>query len=269
MRDMQDVADLLSWNAGDFQNHWEAVRAFVANRGFAYARAASDELMKSPEASSRALALDIIGALLEVNAVDVGAILIYVERALTHADEDLRWAAVNALTCTDDERVIPLLLSATKDPAADVRWKAVSNLPRPKQVVSEPRDPTVVALIQSLEDDDADVRDRAAFAVGVQTDADSEAIRDALLRHITDPGADTAGEVARALARRHDERIVPFLNARLTDPSVGNLFVEAAGDLADPRLLPALLRLRDMHWQDADPLPSVLSYAIERCTVPG
>jgi hypothetical protein len=57
------------------------------------------------------------------------------------------------------------------------------------------------------------------------------------------------------LARRGDPRVFPLLVDRLADSDVGNLIVEAAAELADPRLLPALRKLQAAGWQQTDPLP--------------
>ncbi len=49
------------------------------------------------------------------------------------------------------------------------------------------------------------------------------------------------------------------------EPEAGNLVVEAAAELADPRLHPALLALRERGWARDDPRPWWLDQAIKRC----
>ena len=48
---------------------------------------------------------------------------------------------------------------------------------------------------------------------------------------------------------------------------VGDLWVEAAGELADPELLPLLEQLRERGWEEDEEVarPHVLAEAIERC----
>jgi HEAT repeat protein len=66
------------------------------------------------------------------------------------------------------------------------------------------------------------------------------------------------------LGRRGDTRWLPVLLERLKDPDVGNLWVEAAAELADPSALPLLLHLLGLGWGQGDPRPQVLDAAINR-----
>jgi len=126
--------------------------------------------------------------------------------------------------------------------------------------------PVVAALLQALRDPRAGVRDWAAFGLGVQRDVDTPQMRDALYGLLSDPEEDTAGEAAVGLARRKDPRLLDPLQARLSGTDVGNLWVEAAAELGDRRLLPVLLQLKASGWQNDEPRPSVLDDAIERCS---
>lgn len=148
-----------------------------------------------------------------------------------------------------------------------MRFKAIVALSVPAD--DEPdQGPVVDALLEVLHDPSPEVRNWATFALGVQRDVDTPPVRDALMAMLTDDdnGADTAGEAAVALAKRADPRIFEPLLARLSDPEVGNLWVEAAVELADPRLVPALERLKAAGWKDDDPRPEVLDEAIVRCS---
>ncbi|HWL38479.1 MAG TPA: HEAT repeat domain-containing protein [Frankiaceae bacterium] len=146
------------------------------------------------------------------------------------------------------------------DPDPQVRLEAVSDLPldldRPA-----PDHPNVRALIRALDDPDAEVRDWATFGLGVQLDVDSPEIREALFRMLGDTEADTAGEAAVGLARRKDPRVYERVLAELSRRP-GNLWVEAAAELADQRLVPVLLRLKADGWDDG---PDLLAEAIEAC----
>ncbi len=168
-----------------------------------------------------------------------------------------------------DPRVATLLLRFVDDEDARIRWQAVVSLPHTRDGELTPEDPVVVALVRALDDPDADVRDWAACGLGAMLDVDSPRIRDALARHCyDDDGSDTAGEALVGLARRGDPRAIPRLMELLADPRTGNLIVEAAGETADPRLLPLLLALKQQGWeQDDEPRPEVLDEAIARCAV--
>lgn len=135
------------------------------------------------------------------------------------------------------------------DEDEDVRLRATAGLSVPAD--DEPaQGPVVDALLEALGDSCADVRDRAAFALGVQRDVDSTEVRDALLARFSDDDeADTPGEAAVGLARRGDPRALKRLLERLSDADVGNLWVEAAAELGNARLLPVLLQLKSSGWQ--------------------
>jgi HEAT repeat protein len=120
----------------------------------------------------------------------------------------------------------------------------------------------VPALIDLMDDEDEDVRDWATFGLGVQLEADGPEIRDALARRITDPGNDTSGEALVGLARRKDPRCFEPISEALRFSVVGNLIVEAAAQLGDPRLLPALEALDRAGWAKDDPRGEWLGKAI-------
>jgi HEAT repeat protein len=169
----------------------------------------------------------------------------------------LRRAAANALACiVDDARVLGPLLRFAGDEDPVVRWQVARGIPVPV----DPLPPEAVRVLTGmLRDEDSDVRDWAAFALGTREN-DTPELRDALARLLFDAAEDTAAEAAYALARRKDPRVLPVLERAFTQPAVGRHYFEAAAALADPALLPALTRLRAEGLTDAD-----LDRAIEAC----
>ena len=176
---------------------------------------------------------------------------------MARAGLKLRRAAANALACVvDDARVLGPLLRFARDEDAVVRWQVARGIPvgvdpLPQQAVD--------ALTSMLRDEDSDVRDWAAFALGVREN-DTPELRDALAHLLFDADDNTAAEAAYALARRKDPRVLPVLERVLKQPAVGRLYFEAAAALADPALLPKLRELREGGFGDAD-----LDRAIEAC----
>jgi HEAT repeat protein len=126
-------------------------------------------------------------------------------------------------------------------------------------------DLAVTMLIQLSEDSDTKVRDWATFGLGSQIDTDSEDIRDALLRRLTDTDDETRGEAFVGLARRKDKRVVAPLLDELSSDCVGTLVVEAAREIAAPQLLEALMGLTD--WWDVN--KRLLNEAIAACGAQG
>jgi hypothetical protein len=172
------------------------------------------------------------------------------------ADPDVLESACIACGHTQHPAAVPLLARLKSHPRVEVRSAVVHGL-----LARE--DPQAVAcLIVLSEDPDEDVRDWATFGLGTQIDMDTPAIRDALARRLDDPDPITRGEAFVGLARRKDERVVPALLEALHpdvldsfDPRQ-DLVMEAAEEMADPRLLPGLLLLRG-HW-DAEWLEDVI-----------
>ncbi|MFF4416706.1 HEAT repeat domain-containing protein [Streptosporangium sp. NPDC001559] len=186
---------------------------------------------------------------------------------LDTTSEHVREAAAQALaTVCDDERVLYPLLRFAADPDAFVRRQVARGIP----VGVDPLPEDVVrALLALMRDPDAMVRDWATMTLGARAENDTEEIRDAFAERLDDPGEDTAGEAAVALAIRRDPRILPVLKRVLATPDVGNLYVEAAAELGDPELLPLLEKLRTDGWQgDGEPRPQVLDQALQACTSP-
>lgn len=176
------------------------------------------------------------------------------------AGRRLRRAAANALACVvDDERVLPPLLRFATDDDPVVRWQVARGVPPGADPL-----PTEAfeILTRMLQDDDPDVRDWAAFALGTREN-DTPQLRDALAHLLFDAAEDTAAEAAYALARRKDPRVLPVLERALLEPASGRLYLEAAAALGDPALLPVLEEVRRRGLADPD-----LERAIAACREP-
>jgi HEAT repeat protein len=153
-----------------------------------------------------------------------------VSRFRRHADADIRHAVVHALTGIDDSRAIGYLIELSADPAIPVR-------------------------------------DWATFGLGSQTSWDTPELRTALFHRLVDEDSDTRREALVGLAGRRDSRIIPALCAEHALDDVGNLAVEAAALVADPRLLPLLRDLRESCGGDDALLDEVIR-ACSRSTEP-
>ncbi|HEX7968343.1 MAG TPA: HEAT repeat domain-containing protein [Stellaceae bacterium] len=67
-----------------------------------------------------------------------------------------------------------------------------------------------------------------------QGDADSEEIRAALLRRLSDAKEDVRGEAVVGLGKRRDQRVLPALIASLEQESCTNTAIEAACFMLNP-----------------------------------
>jgi len=136
--------------------------------------------------------------------------------------------------------VLSSLLRFAWDEDPVVRWQVARGIP----VGVDPLPQEAVdVLMAMLRDEDSDVRDWAAFALGVREN-DTPELRDALAHLLFDADDDTAAEAAYALARRKDARVLPVIQRALAQPKLGRSYLEAAAALADPALLPALRDLK-------------------------
>jgi len=98
--------------------------------------------------SLRAVALDVLGVLVDRQAQLLPVLLTIVEEAVGSEDEDARWAAANALDHSSDPRAVPHLVRLARDADRHMRWKAVGALPL---LIEEPtpEHPAVRALLEA------------------------------------------------------------------------------------------------------------------------
>jgi HEAT repeat protein len=161
-----------------------------------------------------------------------------------------------------DARGIGPLLPFQQHPDPDVRHGVVFGL----LGQTDPR--AVACLIALSADPEAYVRDWATFGLAVQIDTDTPALREALHARLHDPDGNTAGEAMVGLARRKDARVIAPLLAVLQTGAVGSLPLEAAAELADPLLLPALEQLQAQWGNNQDWPYQLLQEAIVACIPP-
>lgn len=155
------------------------------------------------------------------------------------SDPDVLNAIAVAFGHLHDPCCIDLLVHLKTHPNCDVRFGLVHG-------ISGHENPKAIeTLIELSRDQDEDVRNWATFGLGTLIDADSHEIREALLARTTDADGECRGEALVGLARRKEGRVFEPLLKELADDEVGTLAIEAAEYMADLRLLPALLELRN------------------------
>ena len=70
-------------------------------------------------------------------------------------------------------------------------------------------------MLKLTADTDEDVRDWAAFGIGVLGDIDSPEVRDALAACLQDANEEVREEAMVGLAKRKDQRVLPALRSAL------------------------------------------------------
>lgn len=196
---------------------------------------------------------------------------VVVARARREVDDSVRADLVNALGFSQRPELAAELMRYADDPSTEIRRIVAANLPGMFRG-EDPDEAAVEVLIELTRDPDPHVRDWATMGLGTQIEVDTPAIRNALRARLgeedgAEEGVATSGEAALGLAKRGDPAVLEVIQGWLdAEPlTVGNLTVEAAGELDDPVLLPRLIALRDAGWaNDPDePAPSTLAWAIE------
>jgi HEAT repeat protein len=177
-------------------------------------------------------------------------------------------AACVALGHLSDERAIPHLLMLKKHPSEEVRFGVTLGLLRQED------ERAIDALIELSQDTDTDVRNWATFGLGSQIELDTPEslelldtprVRDALYARVTDPDDEIRGEALLGLALRQDARVIEPLLAELQQVTEWSFAFEAAEQLGDARLLPALLKLKDEWTGEQDWFYQALLDAIDAC----
>lgn len=258
--DPRSTAELiqLALRAGDDDDAYWVPLPILHRRGSAEVLDAAFELCASPRSGERRLGVDILGQLgVPTRTFPEEGSAMVLSMLQKETDPEVLASLGHAAGRLGDPQAVDSVVRLAKHPENDVRWSAACSLS-----TWENDDRAIAALIALTSDSDESVRDWATFGLGSLMDRDTPEIREALLRRTSDEDDDTRGEAMVGLARRHDPRVVEPLIQELSAESVGSLAVEAAKEVADPRLRPVLEELRN--WWDVD--PKLLEEAIEAST---
>jgi HEAT repeat protein len=251
---------MLALTEEDEDTVWEAITQ-LQRRGTPEIYQRARQLCTSPLAREREVGANIIGQLARPESPyheqSVQTLLAMLE---TEQNAEVLQSIGTALGHWRDPRAIQPLLRHQHHANPDVRQAVAFGL----LCHEEPQ--AITALIALSADPHAHVRDWATFGLGVQIDTDTTEIRDALAARLGDSHPDTEGEAMVGLARRHDPRVLQPLLSTLEAGDVGSLPLEAATELGDPRLYPALVQLRDQWAGEHNWEYTMLEKAITACT---
>jgi len=223
--------------------------------------AAVEPLLKRLEDSDREVrerAAKYLGQIADVQAVEP------LVKRLSDDNESVRWAVVEALGRIGDVRAIEPLVERLNDPVSAVRRAAADVLTwwswspqadaagaaywfelEDDQKCTEIGSPAVEPLVGQLEDDDPEVRRRAARCLGQIGESRATG---ALVKHLSDSNRQARQEAMAALGLVGDGRAVEPLVMFLhdTDEQVRQVAAKALGQIRDPRAVgPLIERLSD------------------------
>ena len=249
----------LALAAPDEEAEWKLLAVLHA-RGNREVLDAAGSLCTNFVAKERQLGAEILGQLGAPGSTYPEERFQLLATMLQHeTDPDVLASIAVAFGHLEDPRCVRLLIPLKAHPNAGVRYSVVHG-------ISGQDDPEAIeTLIELSRDDDGNTRAWATFSLATFTEADSPAIREALLARVSDPKADARGEALVGLARRRDPAVIELLLKELTSASVGVEILEAAEELGDPKLLPALMQLKERYRSDASSNAALLSKAIARC----
>lgn len=234
----------LALSEEDEDKYWGVVQALHV-RGTSEAFEAAQRLIQSNLAKKRALGADILSQLGAPNVkFRDQSIEILLKLIETEQEPEVLTSIGMAFGHLNEPRAVEPLVKLKNHPDANVRFGVTFGM------LTLEDDLAVKTLIELSQDEDDEVRDWATFGLGTQLELDTPEIREALLALVADENDDVRGEAFAGLAIRHDKRVIEPLLKELTSGSVGRLAVEAARDIADPTLYPALVALKE--WWDVD-----------------
>jgi len=218
---------------------WEFI-SVLHQRGNHEVLEAAERLCAGASAKERRMGASIVAQLGAPNSSYPAESLDCLAEMLGRETEDEVLAAIaSALGHLDDPRSIDLLIPLKSHPSASVRYGVVHG-------VSGQNHPAAIQmLIELSRDEDQETRDWATFGLGTFIDSNSPEIREALFARLSDTFENTRTEALIGLARRKDLRVVAPLLKQLQAEYVAPIFLEAAMEIGDPRLLPALLELKE------------------------
>ena len=226
------------------------------------------ELCRSADADERRLGVLVLGELCEPDdgpgvrpAFVEESMEVLLTLAARESNVEVLAEVARAFGYRRDPLAVPPLLAWRHHVEQPIRFYVACSMPNCCTQDTEPQ--VLEALIELSEDDDGAVRDYALFGLR-ELEADSPAVRDAMLRRVQDPDISAAGEALLGLAVLKDERAVAPLIEYLQHPDSSGVIaygLDAAAALADPRLLPALSALEPRLGERVD-----LSQAIMACT---
>ena len=232
---------------------------------------AAQKLCLSSEIAARKLGVDILGQLgvpertFPEQCQCLDTLLRLLEK---ETNEQVLCSIGIALGHLEDSRAVEPLVKFKNHPDAFVRYGVVSGISGHELPLA------IKTLIELSDDKDSDlVRDWATFGLAVQIDVDTPEIREALwqrlVRENTKDNYEIYGEALMGLAQRKDSRIMPFLLKELESDTVGEKAVEAAAEMGNARLYPALTKLKK-RWDSSQYIfvLDILNDAIANCCPP-
>lgn len=232
---------------------WDAVAA-LHWRGSREVLDQALALACSNDPTERGRAADILGQIGIPDRVFPDQCFSAILCLLADDNQQVVFDAIFALGHVDRPRAAPYIIPLADHDWDNIRFAVAFTLGAVDSVEAHS------TLLSLMSDRDPEVRNWATFGLGQQSDADSDAIRQALAAHLSDDDPDVRYEAIIGLGRRRDLRALGFLNTMLHDDPTDILAREAAakllgldesGERATDELLGSLQRLQQWGGEGA------------------
>ena len=235
--DLVHAALALDDDDPDEDEHYAVLVAELQHRGSRETFEAMRALIEDGDENAQMLGAAVLGQLGYTEGRPFGgeSVLLVAPLATGRGSVDLVTTAVGALGLIGERAGAAAVLAQARHADEQVRLAVAQSLPG---IAGSPADPAVVeALLGLMEDPSGPVRDWATFAFGSEIDADTPAIRAALLARIGDKEG-AWDEALAGLARRGHPETARLVEQRLgerdleLDPLVAQALVAAGYDVA-------------------------------------
>ncbi len=205
-------------------------------------------LCQSGDPRERRVGADILGQLGAPDLANFQEAAVQILLAMAERVEDrvVLSAIVMALGHRYDPRAIARLVRLKNHPNVQVRKGVAFGL------IGYADERAIATLIELSRDANNDVRQCASNGLGTDLDSDNPAISAALFARLEDSDEVVRGEALVGLARRHDERVLATIISDLKAGTWDTATLDAAMELGDPRLYPALLQVQTEWDEDED-----------------
>ncbi len=221
------------------------------------------QLSESDNSDNRSIGADILAQLGWSNRTFIDESVEILIKLLNDPDPYVIYCAAVGLGHRNDKRAIKHLVKLTDHENSQIRFGVTFGL----SCHDDAR--ATNSLIKLSRDSDHDIRNWAMFGLGSQTDINNSQICDALVIGLEDPDSEIRGEALVGLAKRKDHRVYKAILKEWELRDISILSIEAASELAEPKLLPYLNDLQNLLDHNNDEyFQNSLNDAISSCQEP-
>ena len=223
---------------------------FLTTRGGANVYQLAIDFCKEDSYKKRAIGANILGQITNISIHEVNtAFDLLNELAMNDKSASVRSSAICSMAhrCNQNKNfavwLLNLCFQMINDKSVFVRQGIAFALSQVKA------DSAIVLLITLCKDAHDTVKNWAAFAVNCN-EYDAEELRNCFVSMLSSKDPEVKREAIIGLGRWKDPRVIPMLVYELSQETVYDDFIEAAGNIGDKLFLPILASLLEIYSDD-------------------